>query len=1071
MAADGSIIIDTSINDDGFVAGTKELEAACKRTAVSIEGISEKQRIAIEKTVNAFAKQNAAYAQQEAKVVKLKSQMKELSGTQVETSAYKAINQEIDSLASKIARAEAKKREMLATGGSDASRSFQKLEYQTEQLTEQLERAIGKRKELESSGGAYRAADVTKIAEQLSAAESKLSQMQTSLNTSYRGLKQKFSDAAGGSSKLSSAASTAANAVKKLGSKLGGILKKGLSSVGSLAKKAATGLLSIGKGSKSANSGLASSVKTMLKYAIGARTLFSVISKLKSALIDGMKNLVQYSDSANSSISNMRSSISTLKNSVAAAFAPVLNIAAPVVTSLINMLSTAISYIGAFFAALSGQKTYTRAIAVQEDYAASLKDTASAAGSASKETKDYLSGLDEIRKFDDGSGAGAGGVGGAGAVSGPMFEEAEIPGLATNWADKFKEAWRNADFTEIGTIVGTKLKNALDNIPWTDIQSTCNRIASSLATFINGFVATPGLWETVGSTVGNGINTAVGMWNTFFDTTNFVNIGTSIATALSTAFQIIDFYELGRALSQKIRAAIDLAYGFVTTFNWMEFGLQISNAINGFFDNIDFERAGETISVGITGALQTINTAISNFDWVGVGQKIGDFIEAIDWVGIFGGIGTFAIGIVEGLLSIVHTVDWASVGSGFLDGLLAIDWVTLLSELGMLIGDTICAALDFLFADGNGGKLLEIGANIVSGLLHGIVYALASIGTWIKENVFDPFITAFKNIFGIHSPSTVMAEQGGFLISGLLNGITSAWKGITSFFNGALSSLGKLLKGAWSGIKSVASTAWNGIKTTVTDKFSSAKTALSNTADNIKNNLSGSWDNLKKTASAGFEAVKSDITGKMKSAMDIIKNQGWSGVGKNICDGISSGINSGWNFLKGTVGKLASGLLSAAKNALGIHSPSRLFRDQVGEMIPAGISEGINDSEIWLLNTVRNMTDTIADGFSNVFSDLDFKIPVTTDSVFQNLKVPTPIVATGAVIPPKAIYSSSNQSDVQETLSGLKDLLERLSGVSGGKSGNPSFTNHTTVQISGKTIFDIVEREKELVISQTGYSH
>ena len=72
---------------------------------------------------------------------------------------------------------------------------------------------------------------------------------------------------------------------------------------------------------------------------------------------------------------------------------------------------------------------------------------------------------------------------------------------------------------------------------------------------------------------------------------------------------------------------------------------------------------------------------------------------------------------------------------------------------------------------------------------------------------------------------------------------------------------------------------------------------------------------------------------------------GWSGVGSNICNGIANGISSGWSWLKNKVSSLASSLLSAAKSALGIHSPSRLFRDEIGLNIGYGVGEGVEASQ------------------------------------------------------------------------------------------------------------------------------
>jgi phage-related protein len=65
-------------------------------------------------------------------------------------------------------------------------------------------------------------------------------------------------------------------------------------------------------------------------------------------------------------------------------------------------------------------------------------------------------------------------------------------------------------------------------------------------------------------------------------------------------------------------------------------------------------------------------------------------------------------------------------------------------------------------------------------------------------------------------------------------------------------------------------------------------------------------------------------------------------VGYNIVMGVWNGLSSGWSWLTGQVSSLAQRLLQSAKNALGIASPSRKFRDEVGKMMAAGIGEGFD---------------------------------------------------------------------------------------------------------------------------------
>ena len=77
--------------------------------------------------------------------------------------------------------------------------------------------------------------------------------------------------------------------------------------------------------------------------------------------------------------------------------------------------------------------------------------------------------------------------------------------------------------------------------------------------------------------------------------------------------------------------------------------------------------------------------------------------------------------------------------------------------------------------------MAEIGGFIVEGMLNGIMESLKSIGSWVKEHIFEPFIDGFKKAFDIHSPSKVMEGMGEYIIEGLLNGLKNMWGSVTSW--------------------------------------------------------------------------------------------------------------------------------------------------------------------------------------------------------------------------------------------------------------------------------------------------
>ena len=86
------------------------------------------------------------------------------------------------------------------------------------------------------------------------------------------------------------------------------------------------------------------------------------------------------------------------------------------------------------------------------------------------------------------------------------------------------------------------------------------------------------------------------------------------------------------------------------------------------------------------------------------------------------------------------------------------------------------------------------------------------------------------------------------------------------------------------------------------------------------------------------------LLGKIPSMISQIKNAftsvNWGSVGMNIISGIASGISSAVGSLISAATSAASSALEAIKSKLGIHSPSRVFRDQVGKMMALGMGIG-----------------------------------------------------------------------------------------------------------------------------------
>ena len=240
----------------------------------------------------------------------------------------------------------------------------------------------------------------------------------------------------------------AANELSRAKSELRMLVTK-QSELGAKSNKVSDGLKRIGAVGKKAfgemngqirkSGGLLSTFASRLKGIALSLLVFNWVSKGFNAMVagikEGFKNLVQYSDEYNRSISSLQSANAQLKNSFAAAFAPIIQMVIPYLVQLIGYVTSAINAVAQFIAILSGKTTWTKATAVQKNYAASLNGTATAAKKAAGALARFDD-LDVLSKTntDEGSGGGAGDI-----DPGSMFEEVPVDSEFKDWLDGILE--------------------------------------------------------------------------------------------------------------------------------------------------------------------------------------------------------------------------------------------------------------------------------------------------------------------------------------------------------------------------------------------------------------------------------------------------------------------------------------------------------------------------------------------------------------------------------------------------------------------------------------------------------
>ena len=108
-------------------------------------------------------------------------------------------------------------------------------------------------------------------------------------------------------------------------------------------------------------------------------------------------------------------------------------------------------------------------------------------------------------------------------------------------------------------------------------------------------------------------------------------------------------------------------------------------------------------------------------------------------------------------------------------------------------------------------------------------------------------------------------------------------------------------------------------------------------------NLFSTGANIIKGLGSGIKSLFGSIGSIIKSLITKIKNPfniDWSSIGKNIVNGIANGIRNFAGSIVSAAKSAAKSALNAAKSFLGIHSPSKVFQDEVGKYMALGMGVG-----------------------------------------------------------------------------------------------------------------------------------
>lgn len=1085
-----------------LLAKKKQLEAP---TASADSGLPKSAKLtggtglASEESAKALQKLNAEITGTETSVESLNTDLgqttqlqDEISNSNIKTTAYQILEDSLQRLDTQFEQVATAQQEIFARNQSaTSSPAFLALESAAEKLGRQYDELLAKKKQLDSGTTTaqptekVRTAPITGNYAKTASEESE--KALNALNKEISKTDAKERSLVNTNSRLGSSfknVSQSADSVKTKTDGISSIFSRMCGVVSGLGKRLCGLAQNFTSTTNSANNA-SFSIGRMVGMSILYSTVFGMISKVNSGIMTGINNLAQYSSATNASISSMMSALTQLQNSLATAFAPILSVVAPILTAFMNMLSKAITYVGMFIAALTGQKSFTRAKAVQEDYAASLNKTSSGANKAAKATKNnakatkkankeiqtYLSGLDEVRQYQkekdndtpSSSTPSAGGGGGGGGYTGPsigdMFEKVPIESSIADIAKKIKDLIKKEDWEGLGAYIASGINKGLqkiyDAINW-------NNIGPKITYFVNAFTRTFNSlvdhidWDLMGRTVGAGINTIVNTLNLLIEGIDWKNLGAKIGVGINGMFNEVDWSNVGRLFANRINIPFQMLAGAVNTLKWDTIGKSIGQGLNGAIAQLDVNSIGTSLSGLALGILTTLDNALTTTDWSQLGTKLSALLTSIDWVGIF----VNAISVAGKAITAL-----TQLGVSFMDNLAK----GITNGTQQFISKGLSALTNFTAnLRSNAGKLVDSGLHLMLNLAKGIANAMPDIIKNVPEIVIN-----IAGVINDNAPKILVAgvKLIAILIKGLIQSIPTLIASIPKIIMAIVSvfaaydwlSLGKsLIVGIKNGIMGAKSNAVNAIKNVYSSLVNGIKNLPSklkeigtNGVKNVGSGITGKLSTVKTAARKiityavnGIKGLPSSLATKAKNAVVKMKDKftkvNWLSVGKNIVKGIAKGIGDFAWILVDKMTSLASKAFDSVKSFFGIHSPSRLMRDKVGKMLPAGISVGLE----------RAFPDTI-------------KTFMKQSKELASVPFKTPEIATGKIIPAKASAviaqkQSGTNSNNNDVINLLEQLLAVMKDLESDNNGNNGGDYHFTAQINRRTLFDEFIEEAKL---------
>lgn len=632
-----------------------------------------------------------------------------------------------------------------------------------------------------------------------------------------------------------------------------------------------------------------------------------------------------------------------------------------------------------------------------------------------------------------------------------------------NLAGKFTEAWNTAG---IGTSIVQGLSNLL-NI----ILGTIERITGSISAWAGQLDFTPLLTSI------NSLLLAI------------QPLAQKIGDGLAWAYENV-LLPLGQwTIEEALPATIDLFSAALNTLNEIIEALEPLG--NWLWENF-LQPIGEWAGNILIDALTAITDLLTKFgDWISEHQTavenftivVGSFVAAwtiVDLASkIYGIIAALASWIVTGGLATAVTTG-LSVAIGFLTSpiTLAVAIIGSLIAIGILLyknWDKIKEAA---------GKLKDWLVEKFTEIKDKVGNIVQSVRDWIVERftaIKDGVVNIVQLIRDwIVEKFTEIREKITNITNNIQTTLSNIWNGIKNTVSNVFNGIKTTISNAWNAVKTGASTVWNGIKTTLSNIWNGIKNTVSNVFNGIKTTISNVWNTVKTGASTVWTGIKTTLSNI------------WNGIKNtvsNVFGGIKNTISNAWNTVSNIIGDLKNifgdvknkasetvgNIVSFFRNINLPDIPTPHFSVGSRSVTVAGLSFSIPtvDVDWYAKGGLFDQPSLIGVGEAGKEAVLPLENRKTMSTIANSIvaNLPKPYLASGAVVPPKAQYSTVNietsrRQEMDDMYSMMKDVLSRLGQTvgNGEKGGTYTFIG----QINRRTLFEEMMTEAQLVRDRTG---